>query len=657
MKPDMNAKNQSRYPAPVRRKLHAFAFDPSLDISLDTAMINRIVLEVPWERLEPGPVGEYLEIVDIDPASGFFYAPIDLDDRHLLAQAGLRPAEGNPQFHQQMVYAVASATIEKFEQALGRPVIWAVPRHPSAGEHRYQYLQRLRIYPHALREANAYYSPVKKALLFGYFTASISDPGNNLPGGIVFTCLSHDIIAHEVSHALLESLHPRFIEPSNVDVLALHEAFADIVALFQHFSYPEVLHHQIARTRGDLSSDNLLGELAQQFGQAIGIRGALRSYIGETDRQTGEWRRKRPDPNKLRTTTTPHDRGAILVAAVFDAFLTIYRARVSDLIRIATGGSGVLPSGEIHLDLVNRLAKEAAKSAGHILRICIRAMDYCPPVDVNYGDYLRALITADMDMMPDDHRSYRLAFIEAFRQHGIYPAKVRSLSENSLVWQSPDEIFTSTFKEAIKTSKELAELISKHNPNLDRKSLFEQSCLNQARLYNWLTTAAPSHVLETLGLNLSPDAPGSFFRKNGTPTLEVHSVRPAYRVGPNGRTIDDLVIEITQRRRGYYDVNTQVQVDKREIEPPPQDFIFRGGTTLLLDLESGAVRYAIRKRINSEQRLDAMRKFLNRDLNPTLRMTYFGDNRRSYFQSMYQDLPLEPFAMLHRDSDFEEEIG
>jgi hypothetical protein len=55
--------------------------------------------------------------------------------------------------------------------------------------------------------------------------------------------------------------------------------------------------------------------------------------------------------------------------------------------------------------------------------------------------------------------------------------------------------------------------------------------------------------------------------------------------------------------------------------------------------------------------LDAMRKFLNRDLNPTLRMTYFGDNRRSYFQSMYQDLPLEPFAMLHRDSDFEEEIG
>jgi hypothetical protein len=652
----MNDKDQSRYPTPSKRKIRAFAFDPSLDISLDTAMINRIVLEIPWEQLDPGPVGEYLEVVDIDPASGLFYPPVDLDNRHLIAQDGLPPAEGNPQFHQQMVYAVASTTIEKFEQALGRPVIWAVPRHPSAGEHRYQYLQRLRIYPHALREANAYYSPIKKALLFGYFTASRDDPGNNLPGGMVFTCLSHDIIAHEVSHALLESLHPRFIEPSNVDVLALHEAFADIVALFQHFSYPEVLRHQIARTRGDLSSDNLLGELAQQFGQAIGHRGALRSYIGGKDKETGEWRRKRPDPNKLRTTTKPHDRGAILVAAVFDAFLTIYRARISDLIRIATGGSGVLPAGDIHPDLINRLAGEAAKSAGHILRICIRAMDYCPPVDVNFGDYLRALITADTDMMPEDHRGYRLAFIEAFRHHGIYLAKVRSLSEDSLLWQPPDREFASSFNGAVKSSKELGELFSKHNPNLDREALFERSCLNQARLHTWLTTSAPTHGLETLGFNLSPDAPGSIFRKNGAPTLEVHSVRPAYRVGPDGRTIDDMVIEITQRRRGYYDVQIQQQVDKREIDPPPPDFIFRGGTTLLLNLESGEVRYAIRKRINSVQRLDAMRRYLTRDLHPSLRVTYFGDYRRSYFQSMHQDSPVESFALLHRDSDFDEEI-
>ena len=82
-----------------------------------------------------------------------------------------------------------------------------------------------------MREANAYYSPKKKALLFGYFPASISSPGRNLPGGIVFTSLSNDIIAHETTHAILDGLHRRYIEPSNPETLAFHEAFADIVSL------------------------------------------------------------------------------------------------------------------------------------------------------------------------------------------------------------------------------------------------------------------------------------------------------------------------------------------------------------------------------------------------------------------------------------------
>ena len=108
-------------------------------------------------------------------------------------------------------------------------------------------------------------SPDRKALLFGYFPSESDDP-QIYPGGIIFTSLSHDVIAHEMSHALLDGLHPRFAEPSNVNVLAFHEAFADIVALFHHFSHPEVLRHQIARSRGDLAGQNVLGQLAQQFG-------------------------------------------------------------------------------------------------------------------------------------------------------------------------------------------------------------------------------------------------------------------------------------------------------------------------------------------------------------------------------------------------------
>ena len=62
-----------------RRLLRGYAFDPSLATQLETALVSEITFKVPWEPLEPGPVGEYLEVVDFDPASGCFYAPVDLD--------------------------------------------------------------------------------------------------------------------------------------------------------------------------------------------------------------------------------------------------------------------------------------------------------------------------------------------------------------------------------------------------------------------------------------------------------------------------------------------------------------------------------------------------------------------------------------------------
>src|SRR5262249_3362043 len=150
------------------------------------------------------------------------------------------PSEGNPQFHQQMAYAVAMTVIGYFERALGRKSLWAPHRivNEVNGQEKWKVFEvpRLRIYPHALRTDNAYYSPEKKALLLGYFPAEpkIGDP--TAPGTMVFSCLSSDIIAHEISHALLDGLHRRFEEASNPDVPAFHEAFADIVALFHHFT-------------------------------------------------------------------------------------------------------------------------------------------------------------------------------------------------------------------------------------------------------------------------------------------------------------------------------------------------------------------------------------------------------------------------------------
>lgn len=362
-------------PDPPYRRLRVYAVDPSFSTRLETAGIDQTILQVRWESLstatatatakaasalgngrvaggkrqarrpEPSPFGEYFAFDDVD-ATQERYEIVDLNDPRLLAQDGWAPSEGNPQFHQQMVYAVAMSTVERFERALGRPVFW---RGQVDGSFR----RRLSLQPHALRQANAFYDPEQVALLFGYFDADADDPGEHRPGDRVYSCLSYDVVVHETTHAILDGMQRHFNNPTNPDVLALHEAFADLVALLSHFTLADILEHEVKRTRGDLETESTLGSLAIQFGRAGGSRAALREAIGQI--QGGVWQRHRSDPAQYTAATTPHARGAVLVAAVFDAFLAIYRTRTADLLRLSSGGSGLLAAGAIHPDLVRRL--------------------------------------------------------------------------------------------------------------------------------------------------------------------------------------------------------------------------------------------------------------------------------------------------------------
>ena len=732
-------------PPPVFRRLRGYSFDPSLSVQLDTVLVNEAVFKIHWEAaLQIGPVGEYLEIVDFDPASGCFYAPVDLNDASILAQDGLMPSESNPQFHQQMVYAVAMTTIQNFEKALGRRALWSSHRkvlieNLPGKEAKYKYsdefYQRLRIYPHALRQSNAYYSPTKKALLFGYFPASDSAPGEQFPNGIVFTCLSHDIIAHETTHALLDGMHRRFIEDSQPDTLAFHEAFADIVALFQHFSFPEVLRQQIAKTRGDLASQSLLGQLAQQFGRAIGQYGALRDAIGGFDPKENKWKPRVPNPNDYAVETEPHSRGSILVSAVFEAFLSIYKSRVADLLRIASNGTGILDAGELHPDLVNRLADEAAKTSKQILNMCIRALDYCPPVDINFGDYLRAIITADIDLVPDDDLGYRIAFIEAFRRRGIYPRDIRTLSPESLCWNPVQEdkqqlifnVIADRLRFFIQQAnylddfpllenvKELSagnlvsmkeRLISRKSEKWDalsvvrRREIWERffdletirdfkkfgekkwaqlsaaqrkqaevilwksmsdrekiysltQCAKKA-LHSWLAHYKRS-ATDSADIKSFEELTGLYFVeseenkskveglevKDGRYTFEVHSFRGSRRTGPDGNALNEVIISLTQHRAVPFDEKINFAHLSDE-EKKAAHFHFRGGCTLILDLQTLKLKYVIKKLIdNSDGRLTRQRLYRTQNADQSLRATYFGKPP--------QDGSSEPFAFLHGD--------
>ncbi len=701
---------------PPYRKLRGYAFDPSLSLKMDTSLINEIIYKIPWEDnqerangkyisgsaenpktgrgegnrgktgLSPGPCGEYLDVIDYDPTVNKFYAPVDLSDEYILAQDGLSPSASNPQFHQQMVYAVAMTTIKNFESALGRPVLWSARKTEYVPDLqrtantpievdedgqvkkkiREEYVRTLRIYPHAFRDANAYYSPQKKALLFGYFSAKPADVTLQMPDNLTFTCLSHDIIAHETTHAILDGLHRKYTEATNPDVLAFHEAFADIIALFQHFTFPEVLKNQIAVTRGDLASQNLLGKLAQEFGVAIGGYGSLRDAIGKFDSDTNEWHPIRPTGDEYRTLMEPHERGSILVAAVFEAFLSIYKSRVADLLRIATNGTGILPQGELQPDLVNRLAAEASKAAQHVLNMCIRAIDYCPPVDINFGDFLRAVITADTDLVTDDNRDYRLAFIDAFRKRGIYPTGIKHLSVESLSYAKPatkdiEDVMTIL----VKFLKEYREAI---NYQTDREQIFRITQLYiggkydqkpalvglHRRLINKFTQSISFEKLsgimfgrnwKELGINTST----AYLQEN--PAVNVSGLYVASRVGPNGNKSNQIIVQLVQTAFLKMEKNSK---GEPLIQPATEKtgFGMSGGCTLIFDLDSVILKYSISKPLIDIGRLDdnvhqidrrrciAIHKFQNP-------LPGEGTQFQAYFGMQGLNNLNEPFNFLH----------
>ena len=546
---------------PLYRPLRIYTVDPSHQ-RLEGAVAT---VNVAYEPLAPGPVGALLEVVDIDPATNRPNRQANLDDPFVLMTDGYEPSPSDPRFHQQMVYAVCSNVYSAFRTALGRTPGWGFesPGKPA----------RLVIRPHASQEANAYYA--RGELCFGYYTVGDHPTGANLPGGIVFTCLSHDVIVHEMTHALLDGMRAHFMMPTNPDVVAFHEAFADLVAVFQHFSYAEVVRTAIRQCRGALNQSALLGDLARQFGHTTGTGGPLRTAI-----ETGE-------PRQYRAEQEPHELGSVLVSAIFEAFTTVFHRKTQALVRLATGGTGELPRGELPHDLQVLLAARASKLASQFLAICIRAIDYCPPTGMMFGDYLRALITADHDLVPDDPWDYRGALIDAFWRRGIYPRNTAHLSQDALRWRAPRLALPAV------PGLDFATLRFRGDPAqpADASEVARQA----HALGRFVTT---SGYLSEFGL-VGPDDKRLGVGERVDPPV-VQSIRSARRAGPNGQVVFDLVAEVTQAMH-------------IAAGPDGPGFTHYGGSTVILS-PHGEVRIVILKSLLADGRVARRRDYLQSGL-------------------------------------------
>jgi hypothetical protein len=532
------------YPRPSIRPLKIYAFDPM--VARDTR--TKIAVETRNEPLAPGPRGPRIVVVDYDATRGCFYTPVNLDDPAVLMQGGIDHSEGDPRFHQQMVYAVASQILGIFDRALGRPfdlgsAVRGGPPRP------------LRIFPHAFEGQNAYYEPQMGALLFGYFRATSDDAGANIPGQLVFSCLSHDVVAHELTHALIDRLSPRLqTEVDNPDAYALHEGLSDLVPMLHRFSFGTILREEVRRTRGrlDTVAESPLFEIAAQFGAAVGLKYGLRNA------------RMKADTRQYSTVMEPHARGGVFMSAVMDALFQTYQAQVRDLFQIA--GSPQSPGDDdLHPDLVGRIATEAARAAAALLTMCIRAFDYLPPVAVTFGDFLRAVVTADKELNPDDTSGQRAALIESFRRRGIYASGVRSSAEESLLWDRADRGIAPLPGVCVSALTQNAQAFRRIRPEEGERASSEpvaRDVMSALRAYARTNARA---------LRLAPDV-----------RMDISRPRYSFRVAPDGQLVVEIIIQIVQKARRITGVTVVASADGSiryvipnhplpRFEPPPEE--------------------------------------------------------------------------------------
>ncbi|HWM05848.1 MAG TPA: hypothetical protein VNP92_26195 [Actinophytocola sp.] len=410
------------------------AQDPSV---VDSKGPVRTAIPVPASRLQRGPRGHRFHVVDVNTGNGKASAPVPLHTEDPWTYADRWTADHHPDattlnddrdFRAQNLYAVAAHTLALFEQHLGRPIPW----HSG--------FPQLFLVPQARIEGNAFYSRQHNAVLFGWLPALAGRPAP------LYTALSYDVIAHEVSHAILDGLRPRFTEPGLPDQLAFHEALADLMAMLSVFALEGVAEHLLdpkgaghvpldtdaapqpstdpERQRADRLKNragNLMTSPLLRLAEQLGIR---RTAHGQPDPYPALRRSVKLEANDRwitdATFAEPHRRAEVLVAAFLQTFVAIWAGRLEPL---RTDGGGLDTS---------RVAEEGVKSARHLLGMLLRALDYLPPVELEFADVIAAVVTADQRLAPDDEHDYRGALRTTFLAFGIAPAEHRIIDADDI---------------------------------------------------------------------------------------------------------------------------------------------------------------------------------------------------------------------------------
>jgi len=200
-----------------------------------------VVVSVPGKP-GPGPSDEYLKVIgpEVQPDGNGNFTSTAYSEEEINAVHA---------------FAVARLTIHLWEKAVGLKIIWQW----NAGKRKNERPLNIQIDD----TQSAGFHLVRESAVYGLYKEKR-------------TCKSLDIVSHEITHGIIESLRPDIHYINTVQAYAVVEALADLSAILLHASIPELYLKSADKSNSDLRLKNPVSEFAEGYGKAgEGIRSAL----------------------------------------------------------------------------------------------------------------------------------------------------------------------------------------------------------------------------------------------------------------------------------------------------------------------------------------------------------------------------------------------
>jgi hypothetical protein len=373
----------------MKTKLPLMIQDPLATQLKGMPMVERYEFENEAFFLD-GPVTERIAVLDFDEKTGellpgaVFIPPQNKAPGSYDVEEPPPGGQISRQFNQVSVLATVLKTMEivEGERVLGRRLEWAFDA------------PQLLVVPRAGEWANAYYERETHSLQFFYFKSRRSQE-------MVYTSLSRDIVSHETAHAILDGISPDLYDALTPQSLALHEAFADMMAVIMAVRSTTLAKTVLEQTRGSLDYGTAFSSIAEQFGRERHGGHSLRdlSQVIQMDQVIS---------------VEPHDLSTVLSSALYEMLVKIYEERRKGLIE-REGANFSDPEFSLS-------GKALALSAQQLARMIFRALDYLPPGEISFADYGRAILAADKAAFPR-YGHYREFLRDAFMKRNIVPSR------------------------------------------------------------------------------------------------------------------------------------------------------------------------------------------------------------------------------------------